>query len=61
MRAKVGMTRSELLEKLREQHCPLGEFCDAEDRHFSADMLLLDYIDDPEIRAAFLAVKRWYA
>lgn len=34
---------------------------DPEVDHVRADEALLDMIDDPEIRAAFEALERWYA
>jgi len=34
---------------------------DTEAAHCEADEALLDYIDDPEIRAAYDAVPKWYA
>ncbi len=50
-------TREALLAQLRA----LGELEDAEVTHQEADMLLLDYIDDEEIRSTFKALTRWYA
>lgn len=52
------LTRDELLAALREWGGPHG---DPETAHSEADELLLRYIDDDEIRAAFEAVPRWYA
>lgn len=51
------MTRDELLATLREQ----AENGDTEDAHHEADAAPLDYINDPEIRAAYDAVEKWYA
>lgn len=34
---------------------------DFEDDHYSADQLLLRFIDDPEVADAFEKVGRWYA
>lgn len=50
------MTRDELLAKLKG-----WEDGDAEVAHLAADLALLDFIDDDEIRAAFLAIHRWYS
>jgi hypothetical protein len=49
--------RNHLLIRLRE----LGKGGDQEINHALADQALLDYIDDPEISAAFDAVEKWYA
>lgn len=49
--------RSKLLVALRE----LGEPGDPEYAHGEADRLLLDYLNDPEITAAYEAITRWYA
>ena len=51
------ITKEELLEKLRE----LSNRGDTEDSHSEADFLLLDYINDEEIREAFVKIERWYA
>ena len=49
------ISRDELLSKLRKlQEEPMG------DGHGDADQALLDYINDPEILEAFLAVGRYY-
>lgn len=37
------------------------DMADTEVAHQRADDALLDYIDDPDIRAAFTALKKWYA
>lgn len=34
---------------------------DAESAHGEADLLLLEYIKDEEIKKAFEDIKRWYA
>ena len=49
--------RAELLAKLRAIKAREG---DAELDHREADKLLLDYIGDDEIRAAFEAIEKWY-
>jgi hypothetical protein len=51
------MTKTELLQCLAA--CVAN--ADTEDAHYVADMALLSYIDDAEIRAAFEDVHRWYA
>jgi hypothetical protein len=52
--------RRELARELREL-CGLGDVGDPEHAHTEADRLLLDFIDDDEVRAAFEAVPKWYA
>lgn len=52
-----GMTRDELLSKLRS----LQGSTDPEMSHSEADKLLLAYIGDEEIAEAFDAVPAWYA
>lgn len=61
------MTRDALLEKLRSLHWDAegiraphgGRDVDAE--HKAADEALLEFIDDPEITAAFNDIDKWYA
>jgi hypothetical protein len=61
------MTKDELIEKLNileDQHRYqiMGQQgVDTERVHVAADELLLDYINDPEIREAFEALRKWYA
>jgi hypothetical protein len=55
MEQEGKMTKEELLEKLRN---PTG---DTERDHAAADRWLLEYINDPEITAAFEALDKWYA
>ncbi len=55
--AEPMMTRDELLRRLRELHGPN----DAEIVHVQADDLLLDYIEDDEVREAFERIDKWYA
>lgn len=50
------MTREELIAALR--HCTTGD-CEAD--HANADELLLKYINDPEVTAAFNDIDKWYA
>lgn len=51
------MTRDELLAKLRA----LAGARDAEIAHSDADDLLLEFIDDAEVTAAYVAIPKWYA
>jgi hypothetical protein len=47
-----------LLEKLQAEAANDGDW---EDLHMQADKALLEYINVPEISAAFEALPRWYA
>jgi hypothetical protein len=49
--------RDALLRRL----CELKNSKDAENSHSEADELLLGYINDKEISAAFNALVRWYS
>lgn len=54
-------TKEELIAKLKvlaDHDRPEG---DSEDDHMKADGLLLDYIDDPEIEAAYDEISKWYS
>jgi hypothetical protein len=51
------MTKEELLAKLKE----CSDDDDTEGAHVDADIALLDYINDPEIRKAFNKIDKWYA
>ncbi len=51
------MSREELLKILKD--CQGSG--DKESAHSEADDALLDYINDPEIKAAFDAIDKWYA
>lgn len=51
------MSKEELLTKLRTD-CANE---DVECGHQMADGLLLEFINDPEIEAAFNALHKWYA
>jgi hypothetical protein len=57
------MTRDELLIQLREMAHDGGKYStrDCEADHSNADQLIVGYIDDPEIAAAFDAIWKWYA
>lgn len=59
-RPQIGdlMNRDELVQRLMELADGGG---DIERNHFEADELLLKYIDDPEVRAAFEEIEKWYA
>lgn len=50
------MNKAELLAALDE----CREF-DTEEGHMKADRLLLDFIGDAEVTAAFEALSKWYA
>jgi hypothetical protein len=50
------MNKNELLKALSE--CFKG---DEEINHIEADDLLLEYINDSEIKLAFESIKKWYA
>lgn len=54
------MTREELIEQLRALR---KELCkdDPENDHYNADELLLEYINDPEVTAAYRRITRWFA
>lgn len=53
------MTKAELAAKLRE----IADLAsgDPETAHSLADKLLLDYIGDDEVTAAFWSIEKWYA
>lgn len=51
------MTKEELLATLAE----CAEWGDTEIAHSTADAALMEYINDPEIAAAYEAVPKWYA
>lgn len=53
----VPMTRDDVLRGLRA----LAGAGDQAINHSRADYLLLCFIDDPEITAAFRAIDKWYA
>ena len=52
------MTKHQLIEALGKLNGSPGG---AEDWHYEADRLLLEYINDAEIKAAFDDVDKWYA
>lgn len=53
------MTKEELLERLRAiKAASIGA---SEEGHIEADDLLVEYINDPEIKAAYEAIGKWYA
>ncbi len=52
------MSKEELLAALKI--CKQNEG-DVEMAHYDADLALLEYINDPEIKSAFEDIKRWYA
>ena len=51
------VTKAEALKRLRK----CAENRDTERAHQAADGVLLDLINDDEIRAAWFAVDKWYA
>jgi hypothetical protein len=51
------MTKEELIARLKEY----AELHDAEIAHINADAALIDFINDPDVTAAFNAIDRWYA
>jgi len=59
-----GMTRSELIRKLKElvelQSNNVG-YRDLEGDHIFVDSLLLLYVNDDEITDLFNDIKKWYA
>lgn len=57
-RRKDNMTLPELIAAL---NAISGFSEDQEKDHIAADNLLLDYINDPDVRKAFEAIDKWYA
>ena len=54
-------TRDELLEKLKAFRDPY-DGSDPETAHYEADCLLIEFINDDEIKAAYDAIEpKWYA
>lgn len=51
------MTKEKLIEELKK--CELNG--DTECAHSNADDLIIEYINDPEIKAAYDAVDKWFA
>ena len=51
------MTREQLLALLKEY----SAHWDTEYSHARADERLLEYTNDPQISAAYMAIERWYA
>jgi hypothetical protein len=54
--AKKKMTVQELVKRLNE----LGEG-DPEASHYTADALLLEYINKPSVKEAYDSIRKWYA
>ena len=52
------MTRDELIRTLKAVQKTMK---DPELAHEEADRLLLEYINDEKVTAAFAAIKKWYA
>ena len=58
MKKQKQMSRKEkLIKDLKD----LQECSDIESAHGDADDLLLDYINDKEVREAFDNIEKWYA
>jgi hypothetical protein len=56
------MTREELLTLLRALAAKADrDEDDPEDDHPAADKALLTFINDPEVTAAFDAIRKWYS
>lgn len=56
-RKNTSMPKERLLTVLGN----IKDNCDGEEGHILADRALLDFIADPEIEAAFSAIRRWYS
>ncbi len=50
------MTKEELLKRLKEI-----KDLDMEERHVQADILLIYYINDPDIATLYYSYDKWYA
>lgn len=55
------MTKGELIKLLNQLEKEVDDGGDVEAAHVDADNLLLDFIDDPDIRDAFVDIKKWYS
>ena len=53
------MTIDELIEKLKAIR-QAGDW-DRESNHIEADKALLEYINDPNVTAAFNVIDKWYS
>ena len=53
------LTKEELIKRL--ENCPSKVGGDEENAHVEADELLLDYINDEDIRKSFENIEKWYA
>ncbi len=56
---RLIVTIKELITTLKKIKVEQGN--DVEAGHMLADVALLDYIDNLEVRAAFRAIERWYS
>lgn len=54
---KRKLTKKQLLRKLEK----CAKDYDIESAHCDADALLVDYLDDDEIREAYNKIEKWYA
>lgn len=56
------MSKEELIARLHEISVRQpSKDRDEEQGHMDADDALIEYIDDPEIKAAYESVRKWYA
>jgi hypothetical protein len=55
--AAEDVGKAELIAKLKE----LAKSHDEEHAHCEADGLLIDFIDDADVRQAYEAISKWYA
>jgi hypothetical protein len=53
------MTKAELITMLDK--ISNGSLDDIEDNHAQADELLLEYINDNDVRVAYDAIMKWYS
>lgn len=53
------MTKNELLEKLASIGAKVKN--EKEEDHFEADLLLIEYINDPDIKRAYDKIPKWYS
>lgn len=51
------MSKKDLIKQLQE----VKDFGDTENAHIEADDLIIEYINDPEIKKAYEEIDKWYA
>lgn len=59
-----GMNKEKLIEKLKEikiKYNPDKPSYDGEKAHIEVDYLLLEYINDKEIKEAYEDIEKWYS